>query len=123
MYGLYTGSGGVKGETSPTCLRKYREEDEEEAVAKRAIKELEISFHKHFTIFSIYYYYYFIIIFHTFFYPRHLPTPTPTTHTHDLYPLPTTFSYTQQGLVTSDEKHLEYGILRNQAFEWERGRQ
>ena len=32
----------VKGEQSPICLRKYREEDEEEAVAKRAIKELEI---------------------------------------------------------------------------------
>ena len=28
-----------------------------------------------------------------FFYPRHLPTPTPTTH--DLYPRPTTFSYTR----------------------------
>ena len=54
-------------------------------------------------------------------YPHPHPRPTPTTH--DLYPLPTTFSYTQQGLVTSDEKHLEYGILRNQAFEWERGRQ
>ena len=37
--------------------------------------------------FSIYYYYYFII-FSILFYPRHLPTPTPTTH--DLYPLPTT---------------------------------
>ena len=90
VWSLY--SGGVKGETSPTCLRKYREEDEEEAVAKRAIKELEISFHKHFTIFSIYYYYYFIIIFHTFFthdiYPHPHPRPTPTTH--DLYPLPTT---------------------------------
>ena len=40
VWSLY--SDGVKGETSPTCLRKYREEDEEEAVAKRAIKELEI---------------------------------------------------------------------------------
>ena len=37
--------------------------------------------------FSIYYYYYFII-FSILFYPRHLPTPTTTTH--DLYPLPTT---------------------------------
>ena len=35
-------SDGVKGEPSPTCLRKYRKEDEEEAVAKRTIKEFEI---------------------------------------------------------------------------------
>ena len=35
-------SDGVKGKQSPMCLGKYREEDEEEAVAKRAIKELEI---------------------------------------------------------------------------------
>ena len=41
MHGLLY-SDAVKGEQSPTCLRKYREEDEEEAVAKRAIKELEI---------------------------------------------------------------------------------
>ena len=41
MYGLLY-SNGVKGESIPTCLRKYREEDEEEAVAKRTIKELEI---------------------------------------------------------------------------------
>ena len=33
---------GVKTDPSPTWLRKYREEDEEEAVTKRAIKELEI---------------------------------------------------------------------------------
>ena len=35
-------SDGVKGDPSPTWLRKYREEDEEEAVTKRAMKELEI---------------------------------------------------------------------------------
>ena len=35
------GSDGVKEEPSPTCLRKYPEEDEDEAVA-RASKELEI---------------------------------------------------------------------------------
>ena len=35
-------SDGVKGEPSPKWLRKYREEDEEEALTKRAIKELEI---------------------------------------------------------------------------------
>ena len=32
----------VKGEPSPTYLRKYQEENEEEAVTKKAIKELEI---------------------------------------------------------------------------------
>ena len=36
------GSDGVKEEPSLTCQRKYPEEDEEEAVAWRAIKELEI---------------------------------------------------------------------------------
>ena len=35
-------SDDVKGEPSPTWLRKYREEDYEEAVTKRAVKELEI---------------------------------------------------------------------------------
>ena len=35
-------SAGVKGEPSPTWLRKYQEEDEEEAATKRAIKGLEI---------------------------------------------------------------------------------
>ena len=38
--------------------------------------------------FSIYLLLLFFIIFSILFYPRHLPTPTPTTH--DLYPLPTT---------------------------------
>ena len=41
MYGLLN-SDGLKGDPSPTCLRKYREQDKDEAVAKRAIKELEI---------------------------------------------------------------------------------
>ena len=35
-------SDGVKGDPSPTWQRKYQEEDEEEAVTKRAIKELGI---------------------------------------------------------------------------------
>ena len=97
VWSLY--SDGVKGETSPTCLRKYREEDEE-AVAKRAInaRSWRFSFQKHLTIFSIYFIIIIIIIiiilsffFHTFFYPLHLPTPTPTptTHTRDPRPLPT----------------------------------
>ena len=62
-------SDGVKG--GP---RKYREGDEDEAVTKRPIKELEL-------IYS----FYFIIFFYTFF-------------THGIYshphPLPTRFSYT-----------------------------
>ena len=33
QYACMHGSDGVKGEPSPTCLRKYPEEDEEEAVA------------------------------------------------------------------------------------------
>ena len=44
--------------------------------------------------------------FYTFFYPRHLPTPTPTTHTQDPRPpnmthdpRPTTFSYTPHKLA------------------------
>ena len=32
----------VKAEPSPTKLRKYQEENEEEAVTKKAIKEIEI---------------------------------------------------------------------------------
>ena len=32
----------VKGGPSPTKLRKYQEEDEEEALTKKTIKELEI---------------------------------------------------------------------------------
>ena len=34
------------------------------------------------------YFFLIILLYHFFLYPRHLPTPTPTTH--DLYPLPTT---------------------------------
>ena len=65
----------VKVDPSPTWLRKYQEEDEEEAV-KRAIKDSEIFvseiFHNFFLqFFSITLLYHF---FHTFF---------PTTSTHD----------------------------------------
>ena len=37
------------------------------------------------------------LIFKTIFHPQHLPTPTLTTH--DIYPLPTTFSYTSGSVV------------------------
>ena len=95
----------VKGDPSPTRLRRNQEEDEEGAV-KRAVKESRFSFHKYFITFFIYFYYYFLSItllyhfFYTFLYPRHLPTPTrdrPTPSTHDHYPRPTTFSYTPFG--------------------------
>ena len=81
----------MKGETSPTWLRKYREEDEEEAVTKRAIKKLEIFVSiKYFTTFSIYFFFFQLFLryhfFPYFFNPRHSPTPTPTTSIH--YPRP-----------------------------------
>ena len=63
-------SDGVKG--GP---RKYREGDEDEAVTKRPIKELEF-------IYS----FYFILFFSRPF----LPTTFTHTHTHDPRPLPTT---------------------------------
>ena len=93
MYGLLY-SDGVKGKPSPTCLRKYREKDEEEAVAKRAIKELEIFVSQifynlfHLLLFFFYHFFSILVLPHDIY-----PTPTPTTHTHmthDLYPLPTT---------------------------------
>ena len=43
------------------------------------IRSLRFSIHKYFTMY-----------FSFFFYPRHLPTPTPTTHTQDPRPPPTT---------------------------------
>ena len=73
-----------------------QEEDEEEAVTKKAIKQSEtfISqiFYNFFLFISLFLLLYFITFFLYFFYLRHLPRPTPTTH--DFYPRPTTFSYT-----------------------------
>ena len=64
---------------------KNQEDDEEEAVTKKAIKELEIfvsqifyNFFLFISFFSITLLYHFFSI--LFFYPRHLPTPT----THDI---------------------------------------
>ena len=75
------------------------QEEDEEAVT---IKELEIFvsqiFYNFFLFISFFQLLYFITFFLYFFYPRHLPTPTPTTH--DLYPLPTTFSYTLKTVNT-----------------------
>ena len=93
---------GVKGETRPTCLRKYREEDAEEAVAKRAIKELEIfvsdTFYNFFyllllLLLLLFYHFFSYFFLPTTFTHTHDPHPRPTTSTHN--PRPTTFSYTQ----------------------------
>ena len=79
----------VKGDPSPTWLRKYQEEDEEEAV-KRAIKE---SFHEYFTTFCyLFFLNYFRLSFFSYslyprVYPHPHPRPTPTTfsNTHDVF--------------------------------------
>ena len=51
----------------------------------------------------------------TFFYPRHLPTPTPTNHTHDPRPLPTTHDprhlATLHAYHGSDVYSYAYGLL------------
>ena len=65
-------------------------------MTKKAIKELEFSFHKYFTtcfyLFLFFNYFTLSFFFYTFFthdiYPH--PHPWPATHTHDPRPLPTT---------------------------------
>ena len=77
----------VKGEPSPTGRgRRSRDEKGNQGVG-------DIRFTNILQLFSIYFFLqllYFITLLY-FFYPRHLPTTTPTTSTHD--PRPTTFSY------------------------------
>ena len=83
----------VKGDPSPTWLRKYQKEDKEEAV-KRAIKESEIFVSWIFYNFFLFIFFsqlLFVIIFPILF------VPTTFTHTHD--PRPTAFSYTRSGLA------------------------
>ena len=90
----------MKGDPSPTWLRKYREDDEEESVTKTAIKELEIfvseTFYKFFLFIIIIF---FLSFFSTLFLPTKFtpthahPHPRPTPTTHDLYPLPTTHDF------------------------------
>ena len=78
-------------------LGKYREEDEEEAVTKRAINQgvEDFRFIKNILrIFSLYYYYYYYYYYLSFFSILFLPTTFTHTHAHDPHPLPTTFSYT-----------------------------
>ena len=80
----------MKGEPSPTGRgRRSRDEKGNQGVG-------DIRFTNILQLFSIYFFFSITLLYHftILFYPRHLPAPTPTTHTHDLYPLPTTFSYT-----------------------------
>ena len=84
-----------------------QEEDEEEAVAKKAIKELEIFisqiFYSFLYLFLFFNYFTLSLFFFTFFthdiYPH--PHPRPTTSTHD--PRPTTFSYTLLWVVVQNQ--------------------
>ena len=73
-------SDGVKEDPSPTLLRKHQEEDEEESVKSRAIKESDI-----FVFYLFFNYFTLSFFFLYFFYPRH--------------PRPTTFSYTLSFVV------------------------
>ena len=75
----------MKEDPSPTLLRKYQEEDEEEAVKSLAIKDSEIF------VFYLFFNYFTLSFFSILFLP-----PTPTTHTHDprhLVPLSVLSSY------------------------------
>ena len=78
------------------------QEEDEEAVKKKAIKELEIFvaqiFYNFFLFISCFQLLYFITFFLYFFYPRHLPTPT--THTHDPHPRPTPTTHDPRHLAT-----------------------
>ena len=86
MYGLLY-SDGVKGDPSPTCLRKYREQDRRSRGEKGNQGVGDFRFYKYFTIF----FYILLLLFsHTFFTHDIYLHPQPTPTTQDLYPLPTT---------------------------------
>ena len=91
---------GVKGEPSPTWLRKNWGEDEEETGRNGQSRSWRFSFHKYFTTFFFLFlfidYFYSIIFFYTFF--THNLHPRPTTSTH--YPRPTKFSYNHCKYIT-----------------------
>ena len=78
-------------------------------------------------ILQLFYIYSFVAItllyhfFYTFFYPRHLPTPTPTsprptTYTH--YPRPTTFSYTPLPAALKKFGSSEIQIVPDWIIHW-----
>ena len=78
----------VKWESSPTGRGRRRSRD-----AKGNQEVGDFRFTNILELFSIYFFFsitLLITFFRYFFYPRHLPTPTPTSHTHDPRPLPTT---------------------------------
>ena len=82
----------------------YQEEDEEEAVKENGNQGVGdfrfINILQLFSIYSFFFSYFTLsLFFYTFFYPRHLPTPT----TDDFYPLPTTFNYARSAFDTSPQ--------------------
>ena len=79
---------GVKGDPSPTLLRKYREEDEEEAWRKGQSRSWRFSFHKYFT--NFFYLLLLLLLFFIIFFYTFLSTTFTHTHTQDPRPLPTT---------------------------------
>ena len=112
---------------------------------KRQSRSWRYSFHKYFTTFFYWFlffnYFTLSLFFLYFFYPRHLPTPTPKTLTHDPRPLPTTYdprhlatlvriwstnfhtydvsSYYQTSLDPLNVQHLKrYGQNVVVAFSW-----
>ena len=92
----------VKGEPSPTGRgRRSRDEKGNQEVG-------DIRFTNILQLFSIYFFFSITLLYHFFlyfFYPRHLPTPTHTTHTLD--PRPTTFSYTQHTVCAGESRALQ----------------
>ena len=82
------------------------QEEDEEAVTKKAIKELEIFvsqiFYNFFLFISFFQLLYFIIFFLYFF------LPTIFTHTHDPHPRPTTSTHDPQHLATLEFKPFKF---------------
>ena len=77
----------VKGEPSPTGRGRRSRDDQGVG---------DIRFTNILQLFSIYFFFSITLLYHFFlyfFYPRHLPTPTPTPTTHDPRPLPTTSTH------------------------------
>ena len=90
-----------------------QEEDEEEAVTKKAVKELEIFvpqiFYNFFLFISFFFQLYFTYhFFYTFFTHDIYPHPHPQPTTHDLYPRPTTFSYTSSTKLAKESDETLY---------------
>ena len=80
----------VKGDPSPTWLRRYQEQDEEEA-AKKAIKESEVFVSKIF--YNFFPFIFFQLLYFIVFSILLLPTTFTHTHTHTHDPRPTTSTH------------------------------